>query len=88
MNIVFSHRPILFLRLSKSYFIYELNVYIYFIVFIVYSLPGTSLPNIGLIPHLIQDAFVISIISFSISVSISKVAAKDLGYTINSNQVC
>jgi len=38
-------------------------------------------------PHLIENAFVVAIITYSVSVSIARVAAKDFGYKINSNQV-
>jgi hypothetical protein len=36
---------------------------------------------------LIQDAFVIAIVTYSVTVSLAKVFARQYGYSINSNQV-
>ena len=54
---------------------------------LAFRLPGTSLPNFKLASMLMKDALVISIITFSVSVSVAKVIAHQFGYKINSNQV-
>ena len=55
--------------------------------FFFLSLPQVSVPKVGFIPTLLQDAFVIGIVTYSVSVSLAKVFAREFGYSINSDQV-
>lgn len=53
-----------------------------------FSLPPVSLPNSRYFLILLPNAFVISVVSFAVSVSLSKVLAKKYQYMVNANQVC
>ena len=50
-------------------------------------LPNITVPNLQLIPTLVQDGFVIGIVTFSVSVSLAKVFARQFGYKVDSSQV-
>lgn len=45
------------------------------------------MPIVEYIPRLIPDAIVIGIVTYTVTVSLAKVFAKEFGYSINSNQV-
>ena len=53
----------------------------------VSRLPNVSLPKAEYVPKLIQDGFVVGIVTFSVTVSLAKVFAREFGYSIDSNQV-
>jgi high affinity sulfate transporter 1 len=48
--------------------------------------PSITAPNPSLFLKLLPDAFVISIVTFSVGVSVAQLFAKKFNYTINSNQ--
>lgn len=54
---------------------------------LVNRLPNITAPNLSYGISLFKDAFVISIVTFSISVSLSQVFAKQFTYSISSSQV-
>ncbi len=51
------------------------------------SAPPISAPSMEYIGSTIQDAFVIAIVTFAVTVSLAQVFANKLNYTIHSNQV-
>ena len=50
--------------------------------------PPISVANPAYFLYVLQDAFVISIVTFSVTVSLAQVFARQHGYTIHANQVC
>ena len=52
-----------------------------------YRLPGFTTPTVSYMIPLIQDAAVISIVTFSVSISLAQVFAKQYNYTVSANQV-
>ena len=50
-------------------------------------LPNVSTPNVNYVLPLLQDAFVISIVTFAVTVSLAKVFARQYNYSVDSNQV-
>ena len=52
-----------------------------------YRIPQITTPNGSYILPLLQDAFVIAIVTFSVTVSLAKVFARQFSYTVDSNQV-
>ena len=67
-----------------------MNFYILSFLFLsIYfsRLPNVTVPNAQYIPALIQDAFVVGIVTYSVTVSLAKVFAREFGYSIDTNQV-
>ncbi len=52
-----------------------------------FRFPAVTLPNTNLMKWLLKDALVVSIITFSVTVSVGRVIAQELEYKIDSNQV-
>ena len=50
-------------------------------------LPSVTRPNMDYALLLLRDAFVISIVTFAVTVSLAKVFAKRYSYSVDSNQV-
>ena len=49
--------------------------------------PSVTIPNMNYALLLLQDAFVISIVTFAVTISLAKVFAKRYSYSVDSNQV-
>ena len=50
-------------------------------------LPSVTSPNVDYALLLLQDAFVISVVTFAVTVSLAKVFARRYSYSVDSNQV-
>ena len=60
---------------------------IFYILCILFSAPPFTPPKASLLPQLIVDAFIITIVSYVINISQAKLLAKKNGYPIYPNQV-
>ena len=52
-----------------------------------HSVPAITIPSTSYMLPLLQDAFVIAIVTFSVSVSVAQVFARQFSYSIDSSQV-
>ncbi|XP_050446722.1 solute carrier family 26 member 10-like isoform X2 [Cataglyphis hispanica] len=50
------------------------------------GLPVPSMPPLSLIPHILVDSFVITMVAYTISMSMALIFAQKMGYEIDSNQ--
>ncbi len=75
-----------YMYVSKTQFLLYLCMLIYLHTHTC-SAPPISAPSMEYIGSTIQDAFVIAIVTFSVTVSLAQVFANKLNYTIHSNQV-
>ncbi|KAL6440663.1 hypothetical protein ACFW04_003265 [Cataglyphis niger] len=50
------------------------------------GLPVPSMPPLSLIPHILVDSFVITMVAYTISISMALIFAQKMGYEIDSNQ--
>ena len=50
------------------------------------SLPSPTLPPLSLVPNILLDSFVITMVSYTISMSMALIFAQKLGYEVDSNQ--
>ena len=57
------------------------------VIYVYYRLPPLSTPKTAYFFEVLPDAFTIAIVSYSISISLSKVFALQNGYIIHANQV-
>lgn len=51
-----------------------------------FSLPEPALPAFELIPHIFLDSFVITMVSYTITMSMALIFARKLMYEVDSNQ--
>lgn len=50
------------------------------------SLPDPALPAFDLLPHILLDSFYITVVTYSVSLSMALVLAKKDHYEVNANQ--
>ena len=50
------------------------------------GLPSPELPDVGMMPGLIGDAFTITIIGYVVTLSIAKILADKFNYSVDPNQ--
>lgn len=60
---------------------------IYPVLLLYCSLPRFTPPKSTYFIDVLQDAFVIAVVSFAVGVSLAKVFAREFNYTISPNQV-
>ena len=66
----------------KSFVIKSLRIFIVF-----NRLPTAAIPDVSLFLNVVQDAFIISLVSFASSISIADLYARKHKYKINANKV-
>lgn len=54
--------------------------------FFFFSLPVPTLPPLSLVPNILIDSFVITMVSYTISMSMALIFAQKLSYEVDSNQ--
>ena len=52
----------------------------------IFSFPEAKLPPMDLLPNIILDSFVITMVSYTISMSMALIFAQKLNYEVDSNQ--
>lgn len=56
------------------------------LMFISFRLPEPSIPPLSLIPNVLLDSFVITLVSYTISMSMALIFAQKAGYEVDANQ--
>lgn len=73
------------ITLSDSFNI-PYNIKIFKKIEIFFRLPVPSVPPLSLVPHILVDSFVITMVAYTISMSMALIFAQKVGYEIDSNQ--